>query len=464
VSLRFWLAAGYTALLAVMLAAFGVLLLLGMQRALQNEMDKRLQVRADQLQAQLEPSSGGQTLPTGTIDLSRITNLDDPVVYAQVRDLDGRLLASSTNLGNNALPLSGDAIQHIAAGQDSSIRDVSIGNLPVRSLATALKVQGAPAAILQVAESRRPLDRTLSDLRLLLALLGIAACGGAGLLGWGITRRGLRPLNAVARQASDIARSREFDQRVEAGAPVTEVDLLAGTINELLTTIDGVLRRHREFLADTSHELRNPLLAVRGNLELLDMVDDPAAREECIREARQQVERMTRLVNDLLSLAQIESGLLLEPKPMDLSETALRTVRSFQRREMERSFVVEQPGPVPLTADEGRIEQVLVNLLDNAVRHTSPGGHITVRVATENGRALVSVADDGEGIAPEHLPHLFDRFYRVGPAGHSLRLGFGLPIVKRVVEGHGGTVTVESQPGRGTCFRVSLPLNGPAGS
>src|SRR5581483_12288215 len=103
---------------------------------------------------------------------------------------------------------------------------------------------------------------------------------------------------------------------VHAPASVAEAGLVAGTINELLITIDGVLRRHREFLADTSHELRNPLLAVRGNLELLDMVDDPEAREECVREARQQVERMSRLVNDLLSLAQLETGLLLQPRSM----------------------------------------------------------------------------------------------------------------------------------------------------
>jgi len=447
-----------------MLSAFGVLLFFGLQRALLNEMDKRLAVRADQLQALLRPeadTSGSSRLPSGTIDLSAVTNLDDPVVYVQVRDLNGQLLASSGNLGGNVLPLSADAVSHINATGQTSIRDFDVGNQHLRSLATGLDVEGKPVAILQVAESRRPLDQTLGDLRLLLILLGVAACGGAGLLGWAITRRGLRPLNAVAQQASSIAHSREFEQRVEAPGSVAEVDLLAGTINELLTTIDGVLRRHREFLADTSHELRNPLLAVRGNLELLDMVDDPEAREECVREARQQVERMSRLVNDLLSLAQIEAGLLLEPKPIDLSKTVLRTVRPFQRRVLDRTFTVQQPGPIPLVADEGRLEQVLVNLLDNAVRHTRAGGHISVEVGTGNGQACISVSDDGEGIAPEHLPHLFDRFYKVGAGNHSLRMGFGLPIVKRVVEGHGGSVTVESQPGQGTRFTVALPLTRP---
>jgi len=465
VSLRFWLAAGYTALLAVMLAVFGVLLFFGMQRALLDEMDKRLQVRADQLAALLQPepgTSGSSSLPSGTIDVSAISSLDDPVVYAQLRDLDGGLLASSGNLAGNVLPLSPDAIARITSGSQPSIRDARVGNQRLRSLATTLDVNGRPAAILQVAESRRPLDQTLGDLRLLLILLGAIACGGAGLLGWAITRRGLRPLSSVADQASSIARSREFEKRVEAPNPVAEVELLATTINELLTTIDAVLRRHREFLADTSHELRNPLLVVQGNLELLDMIDDPAAREECVREARQQVERMTRLVNDLLSLAQMESGLLLEPRSMDLSETVARTVRSFERRVTDRTFAVEQSGPVLLTADEGRIEQVLVNLLDNAVRHTQPGGNITIQAGADKLNACLRVTDDGEGIVPEHLPHLFDRFYKVGAGEHSLRMGFGLPIVKRVVEGHGGTVKIESQPGAGTSVTISLPLQGPA--
>jgi two-component system, OmpR family, sensor kinase len=437
-----------------------VLLFFGMQRALLTEMDKRLEVRADQLETLLRPSQDGagpSSLPGGTIDVSAITSLDDPVVYAQVRDLQGTLLASSGSLQGDVLPLDPAEIRQVTAGQQA-LRELTVGQQPVRSLATALDVQGQPAAILQVAESRRPLNQTLGDLRLLLILLGVAACGGAGLLGWAITRRGLRPLDSVALQASSIARNRQFERRVQAPAAVTEVDLLAGTINELLTTIEAVLQRHREFLADTSHELRNPLLAVRGNLELLDMIQDPEAREECLREARQQVERMSRLVTDLLSLAQIEAGLLIEPEPMDLSQVVARTVRSFELRVKDRKFVMEQPGSVELVADEGRIEQVLVNLLDNAVRHTWAGGAITTRVSTGAGMASLAVADDGEGIAPEHLPHLFDRFYRVGAGQHSLRMGFGLPIVKRLVEGHGGRVTVESQPGRGTRFTVSLPL------
>ncbi|MFI5268615.1 MAG: sensor histidine kinase, partial [Chloroflexota bacterium] len=176
--------------------------------------------------------------------------------------------------------------------------------------------------------------------------------------------------------------------------------------------------------------------------------------------ARQQVERMSRLIADLLSLAQIEAGLLIESKPMDLSQLVARTVRSFELRVKDRRFVVEQPESIELVADEGRIEQVLVNLLDNAVRHTGTNGAIIVRVSSGNGMASLTVADDGEGIAPEHLPHLFDRFYRIGAGEHSLRMGFGLPIVKRLVEGHGGRVSVESQPGRGTELTVLLPLAG----
>jgi two-component system OmpR family sensor kinase len=462
VPLRVWLAVGYTALLGVVMAIFGLLLFLGMQRALQTEMDKRLEVRADQVAGLLHAdgfSAGIVASQSGTAGLSAVTDLEDPVVYAQVRDLHGTLLAASASLQGDVLPLDETEIRHVLAGQQT-IKDVRSRDQPLRALATVLPKDEEPAAILQLAESRRPLNQTLADLRRLLILLGISVCGAAAILGWVITSRGLHPLSVVARQARSIASDRDFARRVHVPASVAEAGLVAGTINELLITIDAVLQRHREFLADTSHELRNPLLAVRGNLELLDMMQEPQEREQCLREARQQVERMSRLVADLLSLAQIEAGLLIEPKPMDLGTLVSRTVASFERRAPDRTFVVERPQSLPLLADEGRLEQVLTNLLDNAVRHTGPGGTIALRVESRDDLAYLRVADDGEGIAPERLLHLFERPYRKSAGSTStFRMGFGLPIVKRLVEGHGGRVSVESALGHGTTFTICLPLS-----
>jgi two-component system OmpR family sensor kinase len=462
VTLGIWLAVGYTALLGVVLASFGLLLFLGMQRALQAEMDKRLEVRAGQL-AQLLRANAGNASPfiaamPGVDTSTTVTGPGDPAVYAQVRDLQGTVLEASSNLRGSALPLDQAEIKRVLAGQ-RIVKDGRIGDEPLRSLAIVLTEDKQPAAILQIAESRRSLDQTLSDLRHLLMLLGICACATAGALGWAITSRGLRPLAAVVSQARSIAGDRDFERRVDVPVSVAEAGLVAETINHLLATIDAVLQRHREFLADTSHELRNPLLVVRGNLELLDMLTEPEEREQCLSEARQQVERISRLVGDLLSLAQIEAGLVIEPKMMDLGRLLTRTIRSFEQRVSERTFVIEQAQSLPLVADEGRLEQVLTNLLDNAVRHTAPHGTITVRAENRDGLALLSVIDDGEGIAPEHLRYLFERFYRVGAdSASTLRMGFGLPIVKRLVEGHGGRVTVESALGQGTRFSVWLPM------
>src|SRR5581483_7524196 len=154
--------------------------------------------------------------------------------------------------------------------------------------------------------------------RILLFALGLGAVLIAGSVGWLVAHRGLRLLNAISKQATTIAAQRDFSRRLAVTGPTDEVVRLAQTIDHLLATVNDTLRAHRDFVADTSHELRNPLLALHTNLDLLDRVASPEAREECLIEAREQVERMSRLVSDLLLLAQVEAGQVIERKPVDL--------------------------------------------------------------------------------------------------------------------------------------------------
>ncbi len=461
-SLGFRLSVGYAALVAAIVTIFGVVLFLGMQRVLGTEIDQRLKLRSDQVQLVLWPSPDApqlEDLSAAKLDLSPLADLDAPGLYVQLRDLQGNVLASSASLGVAILPMSPTQFQ-LALKNQPAYGTFSIDRRAVRTLTVPIIVQGQPAAILQVAESRQPLEQALVDLKLLLILFALAVCGGVGVLGWVVTRHGLSPLNSMAGQAAAIARRRDFAQQLEVPEHTAEVQQLATTINELLRTVEEVLRHHREFIADTSHELRNPLLAIRGNLELLSLVEDDASREECVREALQQADRMSRLVSDILSLAQVESGLLIEPQLFDLRELVGRAVHSFDQRIADRRFSVVGEGYIQVMADAGRLEQVLTNLLDNAVRHTAQGGSISVALAVGPGLVAMTVTDDGEGIAPRHLARIFDRFYRVGGdlSESSPRLGFGLPIVRHIVERHGGWVTVNSTQGEGSEFTVWLPL------
>jgi signal transduction histidine kinase len=253
-----------------------------------------------------------------------------------------------------------------------------------------------------------------------------------------------------------IARQRAFDRRLGLGPRHDEVGQIANTIDHLLLTVEETLHSHRQFVADTSHELRNPLLAIHTNLELLDRVNDPADRAECVREAREQVERMSRLVADLIVLARTDAGELVERRPVALRPLVERVACEARRHATGHRVCVERAADVVVQGDAHRLTQILTNLVDNATRHTPSGGTIRLGLNREDGWVCVYVSDSGEGIPPEHLPHLFNRFYQVDRAGGGV--GLGLSIVKHLAEAHGGRVEVESEPGRGSCFTVWLPV------
>ncbi|MHB1132616.1 MAG: sensor histidine kinase [Chloroflexota bacterium] len=265
-----------------------------------------------------------------------------------------------------------------------------------------------------------------------------------------------RALIAIAEQAATIAAGRDFARRVGQAERRDDVGHLARTLNYLLETVETTFASHHTFLADTSHELRNPLLALRLNLDVLQRVADGPERDECLAAAVVQTERMARLVADLLTLARLDAGIIVESKPVALRPLLEATLHEAQSRYREHRFRFSGEGGAIVLGDEGRLRQVLDNLLDNAARHTPAGGEVTVSVETGGQQAVVVVADNGEGIPPEHLPHVFERFYcanRADGAG----VGLGLAIAKHLCQAHGGDISAESTPGKGSRFVVTLP-------
>jgi heavy metal sensor kinase len=462
VSLRLRLTLTYGVLTAVTIGLFSVVLYTTLRQTLETEMDRRLQVRASQVQLTIWPDSDSLTaedLTSAKLDLSPLAELDAPGLYVQVLDRGGELIAASESLRGTRLPSDPEGFAQALAGK-RRLGDVEVDGTTARVLSLPILIAGRVVGVLEVGQSREPLWDTLNELQRHLVLLGLGAIAVSGLVGWLVAHHGLHSLHAMSARAATIAAGRDFSQRLDIPDRRDEVGQLARTIDQLLTTVEEILRTHREFVADTSHELRNPLLALRTNLELLDRMTDPAARAECRREAREQVERMSRLVQDLLTLAQVEAGRVIELRPVALDALVTRIAREAEPRADGQRLHVEAAETVELLGDEGRLTQVLTNLVDNALRHTPSGGTITLRLARENGWARVAVADTGEGIPAEHLPHIFDRFYRADKARARAGggTGLGLAIVKHLTEAHGGWVTVESAPGRGTCFTVWLPL------
>jgi signal transduction histidine kinase len=223
-------------------------------------------------------------------------------------------------------------------------------------------------------------------------------------------------------------------------------------------------RARRQLLADVTHELRTPLTAIRGYTETLSLPQfAPASADgrRFVQIVDAEAQRLDRLVHDLLDLARFEAGgITLDREAVPVAALFARVVERHGRTAAEAGVALDtvlEPGAETVTGDARRLEQVLQNLTANALRHTPRGGRVTLTASRDGGERVLRVTDTGEGIAPEHLPHVFDRFYKADPARADVGgTGLGLSIVKAIVERHGGRVTVASRPGHGTTFEVRL--------
>ena len=294
-------------------------------------------------------------------------------------------------------------------------------------------------------------------------LLGITH-GAAFLLTISVTlwvlSRGLAPLRRVAETAEDIVSSGDVSKRVEGGTGDDEVGRIAASFNEVVSAIESTLVAQRRLLADTSHELRNPLTVVRTNVDMLGKPLDEQTRREVADETEREIQRLIALVEDLSLLSRAEGTRPVRMEPVRLDRLAREAVERLRVLAGTRTLEVEEhEPPAVVLGDEDRLRQVLVNLVSNAIRYTAADGHIVVAVERRGDKGVVAVRDSGIGISAEHLPHVFERFYRADAArgrgtGGS---GLGLAIVKAIVEAHHGQVEAESEPGKGSVFTVSIP-------
>jgi len=303
-------------------------------------------------------------------------------------------------------------------------------------------------------------DRFFDRVRLALVVGGITglllAIVFAVILVGGITRP-LRRLTAAARRIA----SGDFSQRVAVSSP-SEAAELATSFNQMAETLERNQETRRRLLSDIVHELRTPLSVIQGTAQgFVDgVIPADAAHAGIIRD---EASLLNKLITDLRDIALAESGeLRLEKKPANLADLARQAVGVRQPRAKEKGVVVEIVAPQglpPAVVDGDRTLQIVGNLLDNSLRHTPSGGSVTVRVSgPRHGLLALQVTDTGEGIPPEHLPHIFERFYRADPARPVGGTGLGLAIVKQLTEAQGGSVAVESEPGRGSVFTVTFPV------
>jgi two-component system OmpR family sensor kinase len=255
-----------------------------------------------------------------------------------------------------------------------------------------------------------------------------------------------------------ISRADDLDKRIPQVGPPDEVGRLTETFNIMLDRLERLFRGQQRFIADISHELRNPLTTIRGNVDLMRRMNDvDLASLDAI---QAESERMTRMVGDLLLLAQADAGLPIRRERVELDTLMLQIYRQVRPLAEGIELVIGVEDQAAILGDPDRIKQLLLNLVDNAIKYTPKGGKVTLGLQRVEGWAQLSVADTGVGIPTQDLSHIFERFYRVDKARSRAAggTGLGLSIVEWIVEAHGGKIDVQSEMGKGTTFVVWLPL------
>jgi heavy metal sensor kinase len=308
---------------------------------------------------------------------------------------------------------------------------------------------------------RAMLDHLLILLSLGLPVVLVAAIGG-GLL---LVQRALSPVEQIAHKAEQITQHNLSD-RLPVARTGDELERLSLSLNHMIGRLEDAVQNSKRFVADASHELRTPLTVLRGELENLakDRGLDADAHE-MIGSMLEEVERLAKIVEGLVALSRLDAGeAKAEWVQFDLAELAATTAdqMSLLAEDKKISVACNSKQAVIVEGDRARMKQVIVNLLDNAIKYTPGGGAIQINVARQNGHAVLDVADNGIGIPNDALLHVFERFFRVDKARSRDEggAGLGLSIVKSICAAHGGEVCADSAPGKGSRFRVKLPLAG----
>ena len=497
-SLRTRLTLWYGALLALTLLAFSALLYFTLQQSLSSSMDERLTLRADQLRRELGPSIGNlglqpEAVAPGLQLESTLGEFVEPGIYVQVLNTRGRVLATPPNLVGGELPVPPSSLQAITEDRRNfDIVPVASGDASVRLLTEPIHLNGSGEVVgaVQVAESLSPFENTMAAVSRLLLSAGVLALLLAVVIDWLLPRAALSPVSRITETAQLIAATGDYRQRLHVTRPRfgrgDELFFLAATFNDMIARLEHMLESQRRLLADTSHELRNPITVIRGNLTLLRRDSVPeAARREAVVEAEEEAARMGRLVGDLLLLARADVGELpsMQREPVDLGVLASEVVDKARALAADRQISLSADGRCWVMGDRDRLKQLITNLVENSIRYTLENGRIEVRVHRDSGvvqqsgraarsrsarepagsspMALLSISDSGIGITPTDLPHVFERFYRADKARSRAHggTGLGLSIAQYIAHAHGGRIQAASDGvNRGSTFTVRLPL------
>jgi two-component system, OmpR family, sensor kinase len=451
--------------MAIAMGAISVVSVFTLEALLDREIDATiLNVASIQAASLTDEPTGDMHFHEWALTPDEAASVRELVRYAQVWQSDGTSLLRSRYMTAD-LPL--DTLHLRRAGEGELVWTRSdFGGLPVRVLYYPLERFGVQHQrhVLEVAAPLESRNAMVSRVSVFLALLTVLVTGATFAGSWWLAGRAIRPVSEVIDQAEEIG-ARSLDRRIHAYADTREYRRLVDVLNTMLSRLQGAFEAQRRFTADASHELRSPLTAMRGELELALRRDREAGEyRRVIGSTLEEVVRLSRITEDLLVLARSDSGALqARPEPTDMEVAVERVVERLgpKATEKELSVEVSVEGDVTAVADPVLVGQVAWNLLDNAIKFSPSGGSVFVSVVGNPDSVTLTVRDHGPGFPPDGLGQLFTRFYRGDPARSRLDetagTGLGLAIVEAVAEAHGGEVSAANREGGGAVVSVRFP-------
>lgn len=380
---------------------------------------------------------------------------------ARVLDPLGNLVASPFGREGDALPLSAEGLQALQSGTDWFETD-TVSDETMLIYSRPVIVNNEVTYIVQVARPLTERNRTLQSLVTTLLMAGALITLVAFGIGWLFSGVTFAPIHRITKTAKAIGDERDFSRRVDYSGPQDEVGQLASTFNAMLARLQDAFQKvehslemQRNFVADVSHELRTPLTTLRGNLGLLKRGPSPEMQNDILSDMVDESDRLIRLVNDLLLLARADAGRSLAKEPVDISTVLQEVCRQAKQLDSKREIHLNAASGIAIIGDRDAFKQVSLIVVDNALKHSN--SKINIYVEKHSKQVEVRVQDFGEGMPPETLSHVFDRFYRGEDASTIPGFGLGLPIAKTLVEGFGGEIKMESEVGKGSTVTMRFP-------
>lgn len=458
ISIRARLALIYAAILGAALLVYGTGVYLVLQDQLVSSFDAQLRANVEHAAGAFaqDVDASGHVVPSERL-VSQFASTGGRV---QVLDPDGVVIADSAPAEPDVLRVGPRDLAD--ADHDALVVRAYAGEEDGRVVVHPISGhEDELAGYVAWGDSTRQTDNLLAAVTTAMLIGGIAVVVAAAIIGLALARRALAPISEVTMTARAITLSGDLGARVEVGEARDEVADLELAFNEMLGALQQSHETLRQFLADVSHQLRTPLTTIRANIELAQRDDLPGAeRAELLRDAREESERMARLVKDLLSLARAEAGARIELEPVELDALLVDTVRVARQSARHVHMSVTAVEPAVVEGDPDRLRELFGILLDNAARYTPDGGSVTAGLRVEAHSAVVEVADTGIGIEGEEQEQLFERLHR-GSEARRLRpsgTGLGLAIAQWIVESHAGSIELRSRAEGGTVAILRLPV------